>query len=108
MALASAGPIQIGSTLLPSFSRRMTTGVLEVRSSPRWATVTSIIMNTFPGWPAPQLLYLGARIPAREILDLFGRERVDRDAHALQLELCDLLVYRRRQPVDGLRQRRVL
>ena len=32
MALASPGPIQIGRTRVPSFSCRMTTGVLEVRS----------------------------------------------------------------------------
>src|SRR5690606_21080311 len=44
MALASAGPIQIGSTRLPSFSRRITTGLMVVRSTPRCATVTSFIV----------------------------------------------------------------
>src|SRR5205807_521111 len=40
MALASAGPIQMGRTRSPSCSWRMTTGVLVVRSRPRWATRT--------------------------------------------------------------------
>jgi len=53
MALASAGPIQIGRTRLPSFSLRMTTGVFVVRSSPRWATVTSIMAQAQV--PASQL-----------------------------------------------------
>src|SRR5688572_31745778 len=74
MALASAGPIQIGRTLAPSFSRRITTGVLVVRSRPRWATVTSIILESRP------------RVPTGEVLHLLGRERVYADAHALQLE----------------------
>ena len=43
MALASAGPIQIGRIRAPDFSRRITTGALVLRSSPRWATVSSII-----------------------------------------------------------------
>src|SRR5262245_31355754 len=47
MALASAGPIQIGNTRSPSFSLRMTTGVLVVRSRPRCATVTSIIVLAY-------------------------------------------------------------
>src|SRR5690606_42048101 len=43
IALASLGPIQIGNTLEPSFSWRITTGVFEDRSSPRLCTVTSTI-----------------------------------------------------------------
>src|SRR5688500_16268121 len=43
IALASAGPIQMGSTRDPSVSRRMTTGLLVVRSRPRCATVTSFM-----------------------------------------------------------------
>jgi hypothetical protein len=41
MALASPGPIQIGSTRSPESSCRMTTGVLDILSSPRLWTLTS-------------------------------------------------------------------
>src|SRR6185312_13023012 len=92
MALASAGPIQMGKTRDPSFSLRMTTGVFVVRSRPRWATVTSIIDFTRSG----------AGVPAGEILLLLPRQGIDAYAHALQLESGDLLVDRRWQPVHRL------
>src|SRR5256885_6610125 len=92
MALASAGPIQMGSTRVPSFSLRITTGVLVVRSRPRCATVTSIIP-------------LCACVPARQVYHLLGRERIDGDAHALQLESGDLLVHGNRQAMYRLAQR---
>src|SRR5687767_9715057 len=93
MALASAGPIQIGRTRAPSFSRRITTGVLVVRSSPRCATVTSIMRRRPDS---------GAGVPAGEVLHLLGRERVDADPHALQLEPGDLLIHRGWKPVHRL------
>ena len=54
IALASAGPIQMGSTRSPSFSWRITTGVFVVRSSPRWATLTSIMRSFERYVPASQ------------------------------------------------------
>src|SRR5690242_3715673 len=96
MALASPGPIQIGSTRSPSRSWRMTTGVLVVRSRPRFATRTSSTRA------------LGAEVPGGEIALLLGRERVDRHAHPRQLEARDLLVAVARQPVHVLAQVRGL
>src|SRR6266540_1409331 len=79
MALASAGPIQIGSTRSPSCSCSMTTGVLVVRSSPRWATRTWIIAS-------------GAHVPGGEVFLLRRGQGIDRDAHRLELEPRDLFV----------------
>src|SRR3990172_2637952 len=92
MALASAGPIQMGSTRSPSFSWRITTGVLVVRSSPRCATRTSIM--------APS----GARLPRRQVLLLLRRERVDDDAHGGQLGLGHPLIDLRGDRVYRLRE----
>ena len=96
IALASAGPIQIGSTRAPSFSRRITTGVLVVRSRPRWATVTSIIVYSSLRFPRPSSP--GTRTCSDVSVSIA-------DAHALQLEPRDLLVHRGRQPVHRLAQR---
>src|SRR5579862_3676657 len=93
IALASAGPIQIGSTRSPSRSCRITTGVLVVRSSPRWATRTSI---TAPA-SRPQ-------IPRREVLLLLRGQRVDRHTHCLELQARDLAVQVDGNPVHGLTQ----
>src|SRR3989442_1006586 len=53
IALASAGPIQIGRTRWPSFSCRITTGVFVVRSNPRWATRTCSMFAPFPAIRCP-------------------------------------------------------
>src|SRR5574342_142698 len=90
IALASAGPIQIGSTRSPSCSCRITTGVLVVRSRPRWATRTWITSR------------LGTQVPGGEILALRRREGVDRDAHRLELEPRDLAVQLPGDPVHVL------
>src|SRR5207302_779083 len=80
MALASAGPIQIGSTRSPSRSCRITTGVLVVRSSPRWATRTSMTPS------------LGAKVPRGQVFPLFRGQRVDPHPHRLQLQAGDLAI----------------
>src|SRR6476661_2788968 len=92
MALASPGPIQIGSTRSPSRSWRMTTGVLVVRSRPRFATRTSSTRA------------LGAEVPGAKIALLLRGEGVDGDAHPRELEARDLLVAVARQPVHVLAQ----
>jgi hypothetical protein len=43
IALASPGPIQIGRSRSPPLSLSMTTGVFDDLSSPRLATVTSVM-----------------------------------------------------------------
>src|SRR5829696_7900665 len=101
IALASAGPIQMGSTREPSFSRRITTGVLVVRSRPRWATVTSIMRR---GPPSARFRSRPG-VPTREVLDLLRRERIDDDAHALELEARGRRVHRDRQAMYRLRER---
>src|SRR4029077_4534929 len=94
IALASAGPIQIGRTRSPSRSCRMTTGVLVVRSSPRWATRTSITTAQS-----------GPEVPRREVFLLLRCQRVDGHAHRLQLEAGDLFVQLDRDAMHILRQR---
>src|SRR2546428_4159875 len=91
IALASAGPIQIGRTRSPSRSCRMTTGVLVVRSSPRWATRTSITAARS-----------GPEVPGGEVFLLLGRERVNRHAHCVELEPGDLPIELRRNAVHVL------
>src|SRR5579872_4845084 len=93
IALASAGPIQIGSTRSPSDSRRITTGVLLVRSRPRLATRTSFI------WVGSS-----PHIPRGKILLLLRRERVDPDTHARELEAGDVLVQVAGDAMDVLPQ----
>src|SRR5690606_29380606 len=73
MALASAGPIQIGRTRVPWRSRRMTTGELVVRSTPSWATATSIIGS--PPGRAPECIGPVGALPGEE-LDPGGARRV--------------------------------
>src|SRR4029077_5640921 len=67
---------------------------LVVRSSPRWATRTSITARA----SRPQ-------IPRREVLLLLLGERVDGYAHGLQLEPGDLPIELEGNAVDPFRQR---
>src|SRR5713226_4259110 len=98
MALASAGPIQIGSTRSPSRSCRITTGVLVVRSSPRWATRTSITSSRAS-------VPLGPEVPRGPVFLLFRRQRVGGRSHRLQLESSDLSIQVARDAVHLAAQR---
>ena len=51
----------------PSFSRRMTTGVLVVRSRPRWATVTSIIDESYRRSRLARLAACPSYVPASQL-----------------------------------------
>src|ERR1051325_1748654 len=95
IALASAGPIQIGSTRSPFCSCRITTGVLVLLSRPRWATRTSITRSAS-----------GPLIPGSEVALLLGGEGVDADAHRRQLEARDLAVELLGDTVHVLAERR--
>src|SRR5262245_40920560 len=98
IALASAGPIQIGNTRSPFCSCKITTGVLVVLSRPRWATRTSITS----GRPS------GPLIPGGEVALLLGGEGVDPHTHRRQLEPRDVPVELRRNAVHVLPERRRL
>src|SRR3990170_9000837 len=95
IALASPGPIQMGSTRLPSSSWRMTTGVLVFRSRPRCATRTST---------SAELCGSGAKIPRGQVLLLLRRQSVYRDVHGAQLQPRDLAIQLRGDSMDVLRQ----
>src|SRR5215510_13461404 len=97
IALASAGPIQIGNTRSPFCSCKITTGVLVVLSRPRWATRTSITSG--PSGPL---------IPGGEVALLLGGEGVDPHAHRRQLEPRDVAVEVRRNTVHIFPERRRL
>src|SRR5207247_3347572 len=97
IALASAGPIQIGNTRSPFCSCRITTGVLVVLSRPRWATRTSITTAAS-----------GPLIPGCEVTLLLGGERVDGHAHRRELEPRDLPVELGRDAMHVLAERRGL
>src|SRR5215467_12470534 len=97
IALASAGPIQMGSTRSPFCSCKITTGVLVVLSRPRWATRTSITC-----------VASGPLIPGGEVALLLGGEHVDVHSHGRELEPRDLAVEIHRNAMYVLAERRRL
>src|SRR5207253_6311978 len=85
IALASPGPIQIGNTRVPSISCRMTTGVFDVRSSPRLCTFTSI-KSDLRG--SPQIVDLVGLFPAEELQILTVHIRRVRRAAEVTVRGC--------------------